>query len=247
MKTAFLLTFVGIATPLFAAEPADEIKAAAQKLADTSYAWTAKVDSPQGDRERGGRGGGGTFGPASGKTEKGGFTALKWQGRESSTEAIKKGDKFVVKIGDEWQTSSELEDGGGDNNRARSTGRRVQSFKAPAQEASELIGRVKNVKKDGDAYTGELTPEALKQMYTFRRPGSDGGGAGPDVSGLKGTAKFWVKDGVLSKYQTQVQGKMTFGQQGRETEVNRTTIYEITDIGSAKVEVPAEAKKKLST
>jgi len=250
MKTAFLLSLVGIATPLLAAEPADEIKAAAQKLAEKSYAWTAKAESGQGqggDRERGGRGG--NFGPANGKTEKGGFTALVWQGRDSKTEAIKKGDKYVVKIGDEWQTAGELEDGGGDNNRARSTGRRVQSFKPPAQEATELIGRVKNVKKDGDAYTAELTPEALKQMYTFRgRSGGDGGGdRSPDVSGLKGTAKFWVKDGVLSKFQTQVQGKMSFGQEGRETDVNRTTIYDITDIGTAKVDVPAEAKKKLGS
>src|SRR5687767_15719915 len=52
---------------------------------------------------------------------------------------------------------------------------------------------------------------------------------------LKGTAKFWVRDGVLSKYQTQVKGKMAFGQDGREVDVDRTTIYEITDIGSAKV------------
>lgn len=241
MKTALLLSFVGFAAPLLAAEPAEEIKTAAQKLGDKSYAWTAKVESPQSDRDRGR-----SFGPASGKTEKDGFTALAWQGRDSKTEAIKKGDKYVVKIGDEWQTASELEDGGGDNNRARFTGRRVQSFKPPAQEAAELAGRTKGLKKDGDAYSGELTPEALKQMYTFRRSG-DSGGTGPDVSGLKGTAKFWVKDGVLSKYQTQVKGKMAFGQDGREVDVDRTTIYEITDIGSAKVEVPAEAKKKLGS
>src|SRR5688572_5464031 len=116
MKTAFLLPFVVFATPLLAADPAEEVKAAAKKLSDaTSYAWTAKADSPQGDR--GGRG----FGPASGKTEKNGFTALKWQGRESTTEVIKKGDKVAIKSGDEWQTASELEDGGGDNNRARFT------------------------------------------------------------------------------------------------------------------------------
>lgn len=238
MKTALLLPLVVFATPLLAADAAEEVKAAAKKLADAaSYAWTAKVDSPQGERGRG-------FGPASGKTEKGGFTALKWQGRETTTEVIKRGDKVAIKSGDEWQTASELEDGGGDNNRARFTVRRAQSFKAPAQEVTDLVGRVKNLKKDGEAYSAELTQDALKQMYTFRRQG-DSGGDGPDVSGLKGTAKFWVKDGVLSKYQTQVTGKMTFGD--RDVDVDRTTTYEITDIGSAKVEVPAEAKKKLGS
>ena len=235
MKTAFLLTVVSFAAAsVFAADPAEEIKAAAKKLADKSYAWTAKVESPQGDRGRG-------FGPASGKAEKG-LTYMAWQGRESKTEAIKKGEKFVVKSGDEWQTGTELEDGGGDNNRARFTARRVQNFKAPAEEVADLAAKVKGLKKDGDAYTGELSQEALKQMYTFRRSG-DSGGSGTDVSGLKGTAKFWVKDGVLSKYQTHVEGKMTFGD--RDIDVDRTTVYEITEIGTAKIDVPAEAKKKL--
>jgi len=246
MKTALIFTLVSFAAaPLLAADPAEEVKAAAQKLADKgTYAWTAKNESPQADR--GGRGGG--FGPASGKTEKGGYTYLAWPGRESKTEAIKKGDKFVLKTGEEWQTASELEDGGGENQRARFTSRRVQNFKLPAQEVTELIGKVKDLKKDGDAYTGELTQEALKQMYTFgRRPGGDGGGIGPDVSKLKGSAKFWVKDGVLSKYQTHVTGSMAFGQEGREVDVNRTSTFEITDIGSAKVDVPAEAKKKLGS
>lgn len=234
MKTALLFSFVGFAAgSLIAAEPAQEIKAAAQKLADKpSYAWTAKSESPQ-SRGRG-------FSPASGKTEKGGVTCLVWQGRERSTEAFKKGDKVVVKVEDEWQTAAELEDA--DNNRARFTARRVQSFKPPAQEAAELAGRLKNLKKEGDAYSGELTPEALKQMYSF---GRRSGGEGPDVSGLKGTAKFWIKDGLLSKYQTHIQGKMTFGQDNREVDIDRTTIYEITDVGSAKIEIPAEAKKKL--
>lgn len=249
MKTAFVLSLVSFAAaPLLAADPAEEVKAAAQKLADKgTYAWTAKNESPQGERGGGGGGGGrggSGFGPASGKTEKGGYTYLAWQGRDSKTEAIKKGDKYVVKTGDEWQTASELEDGGGDNQRARFTGRRVQNFKVPAQEVSELIGKVKNLKKDGDAYTGELSQEALQQMYTFgRRDGS--GGTAPDVSKLKGTAKFWIKDGVLSKYQTHVEGSMPFGQDGREIDIKRTNTFEITDIGTAKVEVPAEAKKKL--
>src|SRR5213075_139397 len=101
--------------------------------------------------------------------------------------------------------------------------------------------------KDGDAYSADLTPEALKQMYSFggRRTGGDSGSGGPDVSGLKGTAKFWINDGVLSKYQTHVQGKMAFGQDGREIDVDRTNTFEITDIGTAKISVPAEAKKKL--
>jgi hypothetical protein len=39
-----------------------------------------------------------------------------------------------------------------------------------------------------------------------------------------------------------VQGTVTFGDQERE--VNRTTTVDFTDVGSTKVEVPAEAKAK---
>src|SRR5204862_5851247 len=155
MKTACILTLLSFAAaPLLAADPAEEIKAAAQKLADKgTYAWTAKNESPQADRA--GRGGG--FGPASGKTEKGGFTYIAWTGRDSKTEAIKKGDKFVLKTGEEWQTASELEDGGGDNQRERFTSRRVQNFKLPAQATTDHVGKGENSMRGDAPDTVELT------------------------------------------------------------------------------------------
>jgi len=125
--------------------------------------------------------------------------------------------------------------------------RMVQQVKLPASDALELAGRVKDLKKEGDAYSAALTADAIKQMFNFggRRPGGDAGGTGgPDTSGLKGTAKFWVKDGVLSKYETRIEGKIT-GRNNQEREINRATVTEIQEIGSTKIEVPAEAKKKL--
>ena len=270
MKTtiALLLTTL-FAAPLLAADAADEIKAAALKLADQpKYSWVAKTDSATptnsnanaggeagGRGGRGGRGGGGGFNPPEGKTEKGGFTLLTYKMGETTTEAVRKGDKVAVKDGDEWKTSEELSEGadataqGGRGNRAQGLARRVQQAKLPTAEAQDLIGKVKGLKKDGDTYTGELTAEAIKEMYTFRgRPGGQGGGDAnaPVTTGLKGTAKFWVKDGVLSKYESHVEGKMTGGRQNRETEVNRKTTVEIKDVGTTKVTVPEEAKKKLS-
>ena len=68
---------------------------------------------------------------------------------------------------------------------------------------------------------------------------------GDTPEGAKGSAKFWVKDGVLSKYQYNVQGKLTVGEDKREVEINRTTIVEIKDVGNTTVKLPEEAKKKL--
>ena len=66
----------------------------------------------------------------------------------------------------------------------------------------------------------------------------------PSRAGAKGSAKFWLKDGALSKYEFKAKGKMTFN--GEEREIDRTTTVEIKDVGSAKVSVPEAAKKKIS-
>ena len=126
MKTTLALLLAGFAsTSLLAGDLSDEVKAAAQKLADKpGYSWTAKSDSPQataarqgadqagqaGGRQRGRFGGGG--GAPDGKTEKGGFTVLSYKTGETTTEVVVKGDKVAVKEGDEWKTADELKDAG---------------------------------------------------------------------------------------------------------------------------------------
>jgi hypothetical protein len=279
MKLTIALILAGfLAAPLWAAEAADEVKAAAEKLsAQANYSWTAKVETPErersggdggGNRREGGRQGGGRGGfgrggfgaPPSGKTEKDGFTVLTFIRGSNTTEAVVKAGKVAMKSGDEWSTTEELADAGdggdGGFNPARMTARRAEQAKLPPAEATELLGRTTNLKKEGDVYSGELTPEGLKEIFTFRGRGRGQGGnnadrerPAPNVSGLKGTAKFWVKDGVLAKYESHVAGKMPFGGRDggetREIDVTRTTTVEIKDIGSTKVVVPAEAKKKL--
>jgi len=86
-----------------------------------------------------------------------------------------------------------------------------------------------------------LTEEGAKSLLTFGPPR---GGNAPEISGAKGSVKFWVKDGALSKIQFNVQGKLSFN--GNDRDVDRTTTVEIKDVGSTKVDVPEDAKKKLS-
>ena len=66
-----------------------------------------------------------------------------------------------------------------------------------------------------------------------------------DTSGLKGNAKFWVTDGVVTKFQTHIEGEAP-GFNGQEMDMTRTTTIEIKDVGTTKVDVPAEVKKKLA-
>ena len=52
-----------------------------------------------------------------------------------------------------------------------------------------------------------------------------------------------LKDGALTKYELKTSAKITF--QGEERDMDRTRTTEISNIGSTKVEVPEDAKKKL--
>ena len=64
------------------------------------------------------------------------------------------------------------------------------------------------------------------------------------VSSCNATNLFWVKDGELTKYEHNVQGKIV-GRDDQEFPINRTTTIEIKDVGKTKLALPDEAKKKL--
>jgi hypothetical protein len=277
MKSIVLVSMLTlICLPARAAGVADEVKAAAEKLAQQpNYTWTVKTEPQRAaggtnrtnaqtgeGRQRGqGRGGfAGGFGAGmpAGQTERDGFTVLTYRFGSNTTQAVLKGRRVALKNGDEWQTGEELADAAeeGTPNRSRFMVRRVQQFKTPAVAAQELLGRVTDLKQEGEVYFAELTPAAIKEMFSARgRPGQGrqgqsrtGTGEGPalDTTGLNGSAKFWVKDGLLMKYQTHIEGKMPTGRENRQIDVKRTTTVEIKDVGTTKVIVPAEAKKKLT-
>jgi hypothetical protein len=154
---------------------------------------------------------------------------------DNTSEFVIKGDKAALETQDGWQSLSDLEGGEG---RGRFFGMMVRNFKAPAVQAADLVKDVKELKKEGDAYVGDLTEEGAKNLLRFRR-----GGDGPEISGAKGSAKFWVKDGLLSKYEFSVKGTISFNNNDRD--VDRKTIVEIKDVGTTKVTIPEAAKKKL--
>ncbi|HEV8541107.1 MAG TPA: hypothetical protein VGR78_01835 [Verrucomicrobiae bacterium] len=209
--------------------PKDEVINAAKQLGEKeNYSWRTTVKVPESAQFR--------PGPTEGKTEKGGSTVLKMTFRDNDVEAVLKGDKGALHGENGWESVSELENAEG---RGRFMGAMLRNFKVPTEQAAELAKETKELKKDGDSYSGELTAEGAKALMRFRR-----GGDGPEASGAKGHAKFWVKDGVLNKYEFHVQGSMNFN--GNDVDVDRTTTVEIKDIGSTKVEVPEGARKKLS-
>jgi hypothetical protein len=181
-------------------------------------------------------------GTTDGKADKEGLVWLSMTFGDNTREAILKGGKGAVKTPDEgWQSLEELEKAS-DNARGRQfLLRRLQNYKTPPDEVANLAGKVKEFKKDGDVYSGDLTEAGANELLTF---GRRRGGETPEAKNAKGSVKVWIKDGVLSKYELKQSGTITAG--GNDRDVDGTTTVEIKEVGTTKLAVPEDAKKKLS-
>jgi hypothetical protein len=228
-----------LAGSLMAADssPKADVKNAAAALgSQTNYSWRTTVEAGNTSRFR--------PGPTEGKTEKGGYTTLLMSFNDNTSEAVLKGTNGAIKTPDNgWQTLAEAaqDNGGGGPNPGMFLARMLQNYKAPAVEAADLADKTKELKAGGDALAGDLTEDGAKALLTFRPRA--GGGEPPTVSNAKGSAKFWIKDGKLAKFQFHLQGAVSFN--GNDRDVDRTTTVEIKNVNSTKIEVPDEAKKKL--
>jgi hypothetical protein len=125
------------------------VKAAVAKLRDQpNYTWSTKMEM------RGMR-----FGnrPVIGKTQKGGFTVVSQETSNSVVQAIFKGTNVCLKVEDEWQLTTEMEppSAGGGFNPGAFMGRMLSRTRVAANEATNLLARVKDLKAEvGGLYTG---------------------------------------------------------------------------------------------
>jgi hypothetical protein len=226
--TAVVLTSVAFAR----ADDKADIDAAAKKLAESSYAWKTTTEADFGGGE------------SEGKVDKDGLMHVKMSFFNNDVEILKKGEKGAVKTEEGWKSFEEAAGQGGQDgqpNPGRFVSRMARNLKTPAETAQQLAQAAKELKKDGDALKTELTEAGAKELMAFG--GRRGGGQGPEISDAKGDAQFWIKEGVVSKVKYHVSGTINFN--GNEREIDRTVTIEVKDVGSAKVEVPAEAKEKL--
>ncbi len=235
-KNIMIGTLMALAGLVLAADssPKDDVLAAAKKLADKgNYSWKTTMDL----------GANSPFqpGPTEGKIDKD-TVWLSASMRDNTMEAVKKGEKVAVKGDSGWEAGS-TEAGGGFDPVTFMT-RRMQNLKAPAAELEDAVGKVKELKKDGDVYSGDLTEDGAKSLLAMGGFGRRGG-TPPAAKNAKGTVKVWMKDGMISKYETKVQGTVA-GRDGEDRDVDRTTTVELKDIGTTKVNIPEEAQKKLS-
>jgi hypothetical protein len=221
-----------LAGSLLAADsnPQDAVKDAAKSLgAKDNYSWKTTIEFS-----------GNEVGTIEGKTEKGGASVLALSRGDNAMDAVLKGGKGVLKLDDGWKLVSAIAEDNDQQGAPRMVARMLQAFKTPAAEAEDLAGKAKELKLADGVYSSDLTAEAIKERLQF---GRRSGGTPPEVSGAKGSVKFWLKDGALAKYEFSVQGTVTFNGNDRDVDLKNTVT--IKDVGTTKVTVPEEAAKKL--
>jgi hypothetical protein len=227
-------------------DPKDDIKSAVQKLADSpNYSWSTTTQ------------GGFGRGPQEGKTQKGGYTSLTIQMRDSSFDIIIKGDKAAIKTDAGWKSAAELmaennDDAGGPPPPERFAAMFAQNVKTPVEQAQGNLDDLQNIQKTDEGFTADLSADAAKKMLSFRprraaTTNPDNGNAPPpmEVSDAKGSLKLTIKDGNLTQIEFHLTGTISFN--GNDRDVDRTMTTDIKDVGSTTIDVPDEAKAKLSS
>jgi hypothetical protein len=214
------------------ASPKDQLLTAAKALAEKpNYSWRMTTVVPEDSPFK--------PGPWDGKTEKDGFALVTLSFGDNTSQFVRKGDQGAATNPEGgWQSLSELD---GSEGPGRFFAMIIRNFKAPAAQAAQLVSFAKEIKKDNDTYSADLTEEGAKTLLTWR---PSGGGEGPKVSNAQGSVKFWLKEGALAKYEFKLKGTVSFN--NNDFENDRTTTVEIKEVGTTKISIPEEAKKKLS-
>jgi hypothetical protein len=236
MKKSLIIGLIGLlAHTLCAADggPKDKATKATKQLGDkANYSWTMTMKEGDGSPSR--------LGPIEGKANKDGLTYLSFSIGGIPVEVYMNSGKGTAKALEGWQTFDEIAQTGGT---AAAVVRFLRSYKAPGTDVKSLPEKVKEIKETEGTLSGELKEDAAKELLENTTPRREGQEA-PKVANPKGTVKFWIQNDALTKYEVNIQGKVTTGD--RESDVNRTTIIEIKDAGTTKLELPAEAKPKMT-
>jgi len=220
-------------SPAEAANPGEAVAGATRRLNETpNYSWATSTVEADGSA--------GKLGTIQGKAEKGGVTWLSFVVSGLPVSVCKKGDKGAANALAGWQTFDELAQMGGT---AATVVRYLRSYQAPAGETTMLAGKVKELKAADGAIAGELKDDAVRELLLMGNRQREGQEP-PKTTEAKGAIKFWIQNGALTKVEIKVSGKITAGD--KESTINRTTTVEIKDVGTTKIELPDEAKAKLT-
>ena len=224
------------------ADVAEDVKSAASKLADAAnYSWTATTEI---------EGGQWTPAPVKGKAIKGGAAVITSERDGTTTTAVLQGTNGVASTDEGWKTAEELRAaagaGGGGGNRGGMRAGALLRNPLPAASLTKLVEKSKDLKAgEAGVIAGVLSDEGAKEFALMGRGGRPGGQTPPEPKNAMGSVQFWLKEGQVQKIRLKVSATMTVN--GEDRDMVRTTTWEIRDVGTTTVEVPAEAKKHLGS
>jgi hypothetical protein len=232
-KIVVLFSAALLPTALWAADSAQTVVNAAKHMSEKpNYSWATSMKEGDGSP--------GKLGTIEGKGDKTGITFLSFTIGGLAVEVCMKGGKGSAKALEGWQSFDDIAQTSGT---AAAVVKYLRSYKAPASESADLAGKTKELKEEDGVVSGDLTADAAKELLLAaarRREGDEAAKA----TDPKGSIKYWIKDGALTKYEIKIQGKVTAGD--RESDINRTTTVEIKEVGTTKIDVAPDALQKMS-
>jgi hypothetical protein len=210
------------------ADASQDVAAAATKLRDAgNYSWRS-VTNDTADN--------GSTLITDGKTDKSAYTTLNLNSGDYYVRLVIKGTNGAINTGDGWKTADDLSD---NRREAKFLTATVRGFKSPAVLAQEFASHAKDLHPEEDALVTEVSGnEAAQLLSPLANVRS-----GREMSNAKATVRFWIRDGILAKYQ--VHATYTVSLKGNDTQIDRTTTVDFSDAGTTTVDVPDEVKKKL--
>ncbi len=247
MKRALFLAVIVLSVgSVLAADPKEELAAATRKVVDAgNYSWKQTMETFAGSRS------GFVQETQEGQALKNGLTHMTLSSANAVVEALRKGTNGVLKeqTGD-WQTYREVA-AANVNAGSQVALRLATQAVVPMSQVADLMTKVKDLSLSNGVFAGDFTADAARPLLgrvtdMIRGGGMNGGGGGntPTVSDAIGTVKFWVAEGGLNKYELSIRANVSY-YGGRKTEVGRITTVEFKEVGTTKINAPADALKKI--
>jgi len=116
-----------------------------------------------------------------------------------------------------------------------------KTLSRPHEEIAVIIAGGSDRKAEGELVSGRLSETSAKLLLVHegqrdRVPLQAGG-----------TFRLWLRGGALVKYETRLEGALRVDDAAgrREVRVNETSTTTLSEVGTARVEVPAEVRKRL--
>jgi len=116
-----------------------------------------------------------------------------------------------------------------------------KTLSRPHEEIAVIIAGGSDLKAEGELVSGRLSETSAKLLLVHegqrdRVPLQAGG-----------TFRLWLRGGALVKYETRLEGVLRVDDSAgrREVRVNETSTTTLSKVGTARVEVPAEVRKRL--